>query len=220
MKILMGDDHPLFREGLQRLLESIFPEANYEHASTFDELLHRCQDDRPVDLILTDLHMPGWPGFGGLAVLRAAQPQARLVVVSVAEDHANIRGALEHGASGFIPKSLSAPIMIGALELVLSGGIYLPPTMILPDHSVSQPQPRQQRPSASLALPHRSPAEVLTHRQREVLDRLCDGKSNKQIAYELGLSEGTVKIHITAIFRSLGVKNRTQAVISARQSAA
>jgi DNA-binding NarL/FixJ family response regulator len=92
--------------------------------------------------------------------------------------------------------------------------------MILPDHSVSQPQPRQQRPSASLALPHRSPAEVLTHRQREVLDRLCDGKSNKQIAYELGLSEGTVKIHITAIFRSLGVKNRTQAVISARQSAA
>jgi len=219
MKILMGDDHPLFREGLQRLLEQIFSGASYEHSNTFDELLDRCQDDRPVDLILTDLHMPGWPGFGGIAVLRAAQPRAQVVVVSAVEDHANVRGVLEQGAAGFIPKSSSAPVMIGALELVLSGGIYLPPSMIHPDHSL--PQPRQQRPTASAsAAPQRSPMETLTHRQRDVLDRLCDGKSNKQIAYELGLSEGTVKIHITAIFRSLRVKNRTQAVISARQSAA
>jgi len=214
MKILIGDDHVLFREGLRRLLEQLRDNATFAEASNFDELLDMAASkDDAYDLVLTDLRMPGWPGFSGIGMLRERQPNAKVVVVSASEAQADVREALENGAAGYIPKSSSVKIMLSALDLIFSGGVYVPATVlregIEPDHR-----------GAGGVIPPTDPQleQLLTQRQREVLDRLREGKSNKQIAHELGLSEGTVKIHMTAIFKSLGVRNRTQAAMAFPQS--
>ena len=208
MKILIGDDHLLFREGLRRLLEQLQGEASFVEAGTFDEVLNQCRAGMTFDIILMDLHMPNWPGFDGLREIQALQPGVPVVVVSASEALGDIRGALDHGATGYIPKSSSVKVMMGALNLVFSGGIYLPPGALTASMDAA---PRRR----SIEITDRNAGYGLTQRQREVLECLRLGKSNKQIAYELGLSEGTVKIHVTAIFKSLGVKNRTQAVIAA-----
>jgi len=214
MRILIGDDHALFREGINRLLEQIFPDAEYVQTATYDETVAQCTGSQPPDLILTDLQMPGWPGFEGIRNIRALLPKTPLVVVSASESGTDARMALDHGAGGFIPKSSSVQIMVSALRLVLAGGVYVPHALL---HSSGASgltsTPRDHAPpSPSSDLGNNV---NLTQRQRDVLNCLREGKSNKQIAYELGLSEGTVKIHVTAIFKSLNVKNRTQAVISA-----
>ncbi|MFP5517728.1 MAG: response regulator transcription factor [Alphaproteobacteria bacterium] len=208
MKILIGDDHLLFREGLRRLLEQLQGDASFVEAGTFDEVLDQCRAGSTFDIILMDLHMPNWPGFDGLREIQALQPGVPVVVISASEALGDIRGALDHGATGYIPKSSSVKVMMGALNLVFSGGIYLPPGALTASMDAS---PRRR----TVEVADRSAGYGLTQRQREVLECLRLGKSNKQIAYELGLSEGTVKIHVTAIFKSLGVKNRTQAVIAA-----
>jgi DNA-binding NarL/FixJ family response regulator len=211
MRILIGDDHLLFREGLRRLLEQLSADAEFVDASTFDEVLASAASaSTDIDLALIDLQMPGWPGFRGIETLRGHLPKTPIVVVSASESVSDMKAAFEHGASGYIPKSSSVKVMLGALNLVFSGGVYVPPAALLsPDGAdggglVQTPSGRYGTAS-------------LTHRQWEVLNCLREGKSNKQIAYELGLSEGTVKIHVTAIFKSLGVKNRTQAVIAAAE---
>jgi DNA-binding NarL/FixJ family response regulator len=216
MRILIGDDHALFREGIKRLLEQIFTDAEYIQAATYDEALAHCSGQNPPDLILTDLQMPGWPGFDGIRQIRSLLPKAALVVVSASEDSADARMALDHGAGGFIPKSSSVQIMVSALKLVLAGGIYVPHSLLQSSGSGLTSTPRDHAGPASNDLGNHI---NLTQRQRDVLSCLREGKSNKQIAYELGLSEGTVKIHVTAIFKSMGVKNRTQAVISASRYA-
>ncbi|WP_042695239.1 response regulator transcription factor [Azospirillum sp. B506] len=208
MKILIGDDHLLFREGLRRLLEQLQGDASFVEAGTFDEVLAQCRAGSTFDIILMDLHMPNWPGFDGLREIQALQPGVPVVVISASEALGDIRGALDHGATGYIPKSSSVKVMMGALNLVFSGGIYLPPGALTASMDAA---PRRR----AVDLSDRNASYGLTQRQREVLECLRLGKSNKQIAYELGLSEGTVKIHVTAIFKSLGVKNRTQAVIAA-----
>lgn len=208
MKILIGDDHLLFREGLRRLLEQLQGDASFVEAGTFDEVLDQCRAGSTFDIILMDLHMPNWPGFDGLREIQALQPGVPVVVISASEALGDIRGALDHGATGYIPKSSSVKVMMGALNLVFSGGIYLPPGALTASMDAA---PRRR----TVEVADRSAGYGLTQRQREVLECLRLGKSNKQIAYELGLSEGTVKIHVTAIFKSLGVKNRTQAVIAA-----
>jgi DNA-binding NarL/FixJ family response regulator len=209
MRILIGDDHVLFREGLRRLLEQLKEDCTFLEASTFDELLDRAGEGESLDLILTDLRMPGWPGFDGINTLRARQPEAKVVVVSASEAQQDVREALDHGAAGYIPKSSSVKIMLSALDLVFSGGVYVPAAALRDSGD------GDQRP---LPPPDPSLENLLTQRQREVLERLRQGKSNKQIAHELGLSEGTVKIHMTAIFKSLGVRNRTQAAMAFPQS--
>lgn len=213
MIILIGDDHLLFREGLRRLLEQLSVDATFRDASTFDEVLSLAGGDGPFDLILIDLQMPGWPGFAGIDQLRMLVPDTPLVVISASESQSDVRGALEHGAAGYIPKSSSVKIMLSALNLVFSGGVYVPPVALQADGGA------EVLPAATLVDggADRTSGSVLTQRQWDVLNCLRAGKSNKQIAYELGLSEGTVKIHVTAIFKSLGVKNRTQAVIAATE---
>ncbi len=212
MKILIGDDHLLFREGLRRLLEQLQSDAVFVEAGTFGEVVERCRAGGGFDVILMDLHMPGWPGFDGLREVQSLQPGVPVVVISASEALSDIRGALDHGATGYIPKSSSVKVMMGALNLVFSGGIYVPPGALNVGSDIT---PRRRAFDAA----DRSTSFGLTQRQREVLECLRAGKSNKQIAYELGLSEGTVKIHVTAIFKSLGVKNRTQAVIAAASMA-
>lgn len=212
MKILIGDDHLLFREGLCRLLEQMHHDTQFTEAGSFAEVAAACQHDDHFDVILLDLNMLGWPGFGGIRDIQALQPGTPVVVISASESLNDIRGALDHGATGYIPKSSSVKVMIGALNLVMSDGIYVPPMAIAFAADVNQHRRRPAESPASAA--DRAGLSGLTQRQKEVLDCLRAGKSNKQIAYELGLSEGTVKIHVTAIFKSLGVKNRTQAVIA------
>ncbi|WP_029010009.1 response regulator [Azospirillum halopraeferens] len=212
MRILIGDDHVLFREGLRRLLEQLKEGSTFEEASSFDEMLEMCAGDTTYDLVLTDLRMPGWPGFSGIQTLRDRQPGAKVVVVSASEAHHDVRESLEYGAAGYIPKSSSVKIMLSALDLIFSGGVYVPATVLRDSGGEAEVR---NAPSGGM-MPPADPAleQLLTQRQREVLDRLREGKSNKQIAHELGLSEGTVKIHMTAIFKSLGVRNRTQAAMA------
>ena len=207
MRILIGDDHMLFREGLRRLLEQLGPDVEFVDASTFDEVRDLVASGVLFDLVLIDLQMPGWPGFSGIEQLCQMAGDAPVVVISASESQADVRAALDNGACGYIPKSSSVKIMLSALHLVLAGGIYLPPSVISADTA------------AATAVETEAPrgSHALTQRQWEVLNCLREGKSNKQIAYELGLSEGTVKIHVTAIFKTLGVKNRTQAVIVAAE---
>lgn len=205
MKFLIGDDHLLFREGLRRLLEQMHAGTTFSEGGSFGDVLDHCRSGERFDVILLDLHMPGWRGFESIAEVQALQPGMPVVVVSASEQFADIRGALDNGASGYIPKSSSVKVMMGALNLILSGGIYVPPGALTFGADARRWPSETERGSVG----------GLTQRQREVLECLRAGKSNKQIAYELGLSEGTVKIHVTAIFKSLGVKNRTQAVIAA-----
>lgn len=211
MKILIGDDHLLFREGLCRLLTQLDGQASFVEAGTFDDVRELARDGQDFDLVLLDLQMPGFPGFSGVQEICEAQAGTPVVIVSASESQADVRAALDAGASGYIPKSSSVKIMLSALNLIFSGGIYVPPAAILGDgpgvggHVVA---------AGGGGAGGTAGAPALTQRQRDVLRCLREGKSNKQIAYELGLSEGTVKIHVTAVMRSLGVRNRTQAVIA------
>jgi DNA-binding NarL/FixJ family response regulator len=213
MNILIGDDHLLFREGLCRLLMQLSADATFTEAGTYDEVLIHCQGDQDFDLILLDLQMPGWPGYAGIQQICEMQAGTPVVIVSASESQNDVRSTLDAGASGYIPKSSSVKIMLSALNLVFSGGIYVPPAALQVDtHANSSSGGNNQ--SASSGGPG---LPSLTQRQRDVLRCLREGKSNKQIAYELGLSEGTVKIHVTAVMRSLGVRNRTQAVIASSE---
>lgn len=215
MKILIGDDHLLFREGLCRLLTQLDENATFVEAGTFDEVRALAHDGQDFDLVLLDLQMPGFPGFSGVQDVCEAQAGTPVVIVSASESHTDVRAALDSGASGYIPKSSSVKIMLSALNLVFSGGIYLPPAALLGDGpGFGVTAPAGGGGMAATGAPGGGPAPTLTQRQRDVLRCLREGKSNKQIAYELGLSEGTVKIHVTAVMRSLGVRNRTQAVIA------
>ncbi|WP_042704565.1 response regulator transcription factor [Azospirillum sp. B506] len=225
MNVLIADDHLLFRDGLRRLLAQFDADMTFFEASTYDEVRALCDGTRPFDLILLDLGMPGWTGFSALGDIHAGLPKALLVVVSGSEKRSDLLAALENGAAGYIPKSSSAKVLLGALQLVLAGGIYLPEQAIRggdradtqggygAHHVGGQGSGDAVDDGAALGS---GGGDQLTPRQRDVLARLRDGKSNKQIAHELGLTEGTVKVHVTAILRHLGVRNRTQAALTAQ----
>lgn len=222
LKVLLADDHLLFRDGLRRLLAHSDPDMAFFEAASFDEVRRMCDGGIAFDLILLDLGMPGWTGFDTLGDIHARLPRALLVVVSASEKRSDLLAALENGAAGFIPKSSSAKVLLGALQLVLAGGVYLPEQAIRGDrmgdrtgdggtvHGTNGNGAGGAGEDDVL-----TGSDALTPRQRDVLTRLRDGKSNKQIAHELGLTEGTVKVHVTAILRQLGVRNRTQAAITA-----
>jgi DNA-binding NarL/FixJ family response regulator len=213
--ILIADDHPLFRGALRQALGSLMPHASVIEASGLDEVMAVMARERDLDLILLDLTMPGVQGFSGLMYLRAQHPDVPVVIVSATEEALVIRRALDFGASGFIPKSLDAEHIGAAVNAVLAGETWTPPDV---DLSASE-----DKETGELV---RRLAR-LTPQQVRVLMMLSEGLLNKQIAYELGVSEATVKAHVSAILQKLGVDSRTQAVIAAaritttqRQSAA
>jgi DNA-binding NarL/FixJ family response regulator len=160
-----------------------------------------------LDLILLDLAMPGMDGFAGLARLRELRPSVPVVVLSASESQADVRATLEGGAMGFVPKSSTAEVMLSALRLVFSGGVYVPPLVL----------DRAGPPGKAAGASPLGDDLGLTPRQLDVLALLGEGKANKEIAQALGLTEGTVKLHVSAILRALGVENRTQAVIAAER---
>ncbi len=200
--ILIADDHPLFREALQRVLCDIFAGYRFHEVSCCDDAIVAARDDM-VELIFLDLNMPGMDGFSGLVNLRNQAPSVPIIVVSASEDPATIHEAITCGASGFMPKSLEKQEMAAAVGHVLDGGVYLP--------AVSQGESRAAQMDKALA----ENIAQLTHQQRVVLQMLVGGRSNKQIAYELDIVESTVKAHVSAILRKLRVHSRTQAVIKA-----
>lgn len=201
MHILIADDHALFRGGLSLQLKQFAPDAEIAEARDFGQMLDLVKATKPAfDLVLVDLGMPGMAWRDALLALRNLH--VRTVVLSGTSAPATVREALSLGAAGYIPKSDEPDVLMAALKLVMSGGTYVPLCAL---GVSSEDQTRQ-------------PVGTITTRQREVLSLLAHGFSNKEIAYRLSLTEGTVKLHVAAILRSLGVTNRTQAVTLARAS--
>jgi len=222
VRILIADDHGLFREGLRLVLSELDPALEILEASTFDEAIVRAVEPPGVDLVLLDLVMPGMTWNEGLTALKQRVGETPLVVLTAAEDRRLVADAVRLGASGFIPKTSSAKVMIGALRLVLSGGVYLPPALLEDGEvaSLKAALPLGMDTAEAMADPAATAMKAvtatgLTPRQREVLGQLSQGKSNKEIARVLDLSEGTVKLHVTAILKALKVHNRTGAVVAA-----
>jgi DNA-binding NarL/FixJ family response regulator len=202
--VVIADDHPLLRDALARTLLGVLPDARVVEADGFDAAL-AALTTQPARLAIVDLHMPGMAGAEGVQALKVRFPALPLVVASGDDDPAVIRAVLAAGAAGFLPKSEPAPLLQQALRLVLDGGRYTPPRALADlDRGAAAP-------------PVRADDTALTPRQRDVLRCLMRGEPNKLIARELGLTEGTVKIHIAAILRTLQARNRTEAVVIARR---
>jgi DNA-binding NarL/FixJ family response regulator len=202
-RLVIADDHPLFRGALREAVAGQFADADIAEAGAFDDVVTQLDRGGDVDLVLLDLAMPGVRGFSGLMFLRAQFPSVPVVVVSANDDPAVIRRCMDFGASGFIPKTLGVDVMRAAIARVLEGGVWTPPDVDL-----------SGRPDADTAeLIGR--LATLTPQQVRVLMMLSEGMLNKQIAYGLGVSEATVKAHVSAILQKLGVESRTQAVIAA-----
>jgi DNA-binding NarL/FixJ family response regulator len=202
-RLAIADDHPLFRGALRVAVSGLFDRVDIAEAGSFEELSKLLERGPELDLILLDLAMPGVRGFSGLMYLRAQYPSVPVVVVSANDDPAVIRRCMDFGASGFIPKTLGIEPIREAIARVLKGGVWTPPDVDL--NAVTDAE--------TAALMARLTA--LTPQQVRVLMMLSEGLLNKQIAYELGVSEATVKAHVSAILQKLGVESRTQAVIAA-----
>lgn len=202
-KIIIADDHPLFRTAMQQAVRQLVPDVQIEQAESLPELQLVVEKHNDADLILLDLHMPGAHGFSGLVFLRSHYPEIPVMVVSASEDVAIMCQAIDHEASGYIPKSSSLDAISQAIGLVLEGDIYLPEEARRYQHHPNQ---------HAIDLAHRLAS--LTPQQFRVLSMMTEGLLNKQIAYDLDVSEATIKAHVTAIFRKLGVRTRTQAVIA------
>lgn len=222
MKILIADDHRLVIEAVKTKLAELEPGIEFVLTMSVADLLAHATDD--LDLALIDLNMPGAEGQSHIDEMRRQHPAVPVIVLSGTEDPAIMRAALDRGVLGFIPKAYSPDVMLSAVRLVLAGGVYVPPMLLsaLPPGVVAGvPAPTTEapaRPAAAGAAPHTLAhlRNVLTERQVEVLQLLSQGKPNKLIGRSLGISEGTVKIHLAAIFRALNVRNRTEAVVAAQ----
>jgi DNA-binding NarL/FixJ family response regulator len=210
MKILICDDHELFRAGLRLVLARLEESTELIDASSAEETFRVAEADPDLDLVLMDLGMPGMDGLSALGVLRDRFPALPVVIVSASERDADVRAAIDRGASGFIPKSSSAPVLLAALRLVLSGGVYLPPLVL----AASAPAPGGAPPATDR---RRERAAALTPRQLEVLDLMAKGRTNREICDRLGIAEGTVKAHVATILEALDVANRTEAAAVMRE---
>ncbi len=210
LRILLADDHALFRAGLRHLLSEIGERVQIEEAYDHANTVARLSELQDLDLLLLDLNMPGMTGIPAVKEICALAPDVPVIVISVRETAEDVRKALDAGAMGYIPKSSTPEVMMSALQLVLSGGIYLPPHLLheTPGNGGRTAAPEPAADADDLL-------DRLTPRQRDVLRLLAQGQSNKQIADVLGLAPGTVKIHISRILRAFDVQNRTQAVIAA-----
>lgn len=217
MRILIADDHRLIVEGVMLKLAELGPGIEFSVAMTVDELRRAVRAPPRPALALIDLAMPGAHGHDHLAEIVLQLPGVPVVVLSGSEDPGLMRKLLAVGVQGFIPKAYSPDVMLSAVRLVLSGGVYVPP-MMLQESLVAPMAPAETAIGlvAPATLEDRLRA-LLTERQIDVLRLLSLGKPNKLIARDLSISEGTVKIHLAAIFRALNVRNRVEAVVAAQR---
>jgi DNA-binding NarL/FixJ family response regulator len=200
-RVLIADDHPLYSDALRAVVPQACPGADIDEAASQEEVLSAVAGERAFDLVLLDLNLPGAIGLSCLNALRRIAPTTPIVVVSAVGDPKIMQDVIMSGASAFIPKSAPSQVLINALKVILAGGTYMP-TGIVAALRNADGDPRHSE---------------LTLRQRRVLELLSTGLSNKRIARELEISEITVKAHVSAIFRKLGVTNRMQAGLEARR---
>lgn len=204
MKILLADDHPLFREGVKPLLRKLDTSVQIIEAKDYPSALQAASQVVDLDLALLDLYMPGMPGEEGISRFRSAYPAVPVVVLSASEQTEDIQHLLAAGALGYITKASPSEVILNALRLVLAGGIYVPPTLII----------HKDEDAELEAIANYVP---LTLRQLQVLRQLASGKTNRQIAQSLNVTEGTIKIHLATIFRALKVNNRSEALLVAQK---
>ena len=212
MKILIADDHDLFLKGLELILGDVYPDADFVFAQSYTDIFSIIEHQKDFNLVLTDLAMPGSNWLEAIEKIHKALPEVPIIILSAVFDKEIIAKTINIGASGYIPKTSSNQIILDAVNLVLSGGVHIP-TELLTD-SLSGELDALIRSAVSPVL---SGDKTLTPRQIDVLKLIEVGKSNKVIAYDLGLTEGTVKLHVTAILKVLGVFNRTGAVAEAKK---
>lgn len=214
-KVLIADDHPLFRDAIKDVVGQLFVSRGWDfvclEATRSDEVTAAAEQDEELDLILLDLSMPGASGLSTLVALRSKAPATPIIVVSSLDDPSTMRQAIALGAAGFIPKSSSKDLIATALQVVFAGGVYVPRELLDDLGEDARPRP----PTAE-----ERPGNALTSRQLAVLDLLARGLSNKLIARDLDISDMTVKAHVTAILRKLGVSSRAQAIVMFRQQQA
>jgi two-component system, NarL family, nitrate/nitrite response regulator NarL len=209
MKLLVVDDHPIVRDGLAALLGRLGPDTVVLQVGDAARALAMAVEHADLDIVILDIAMPGMDGLRALSEFGRVRPELPVIVISASEDARDVREALAKGALGYVPKSASQHTLLSAIRLVLDGDLYVPP-LILGEAPLS---PAPDPPGAATAA-----GSALTRRQIDVLKQLSQGKSNKSIALELGLSEKTVKAHVTAIFKALNVINRTQAAAAGREA--
>lgn len=205
MRILFADDHPLFREGVKPVLHRLDAEVEIIEAKDYPEAFHAAHNHADIDLALIDLSMPGMPGVDGIARFRAAFPRIPVAVLSASDERESIQRLLGSGVLGYICKSSPSDVILNAIKLILAGEVYIP-AILLGD-----------QPDAGAACGSGGRHESLTRRQVEVLRELSKGLNNKQIAHNLNVTEGTVKIHLATIFRVLNVNSRTEALLLAQK---
>ena len=216
MKFLIADDHELFLQGLEFILRKQYPEAQIVLTNSYTGIFDILQKQRDVDLIITDLAMPGANWLEAISRIHSICSDVPIIIISAVFDQEILQKTYDIGVSGYVSKAFPNNIILSAINLVMAGGMYIPPELLninlknrqLPIHDLIEDlndSPKSVRDN-----------KILTPRQFDVLKCLAEGLSNKQIAYRLGLSEGTVKIHITLLMRALDVGNRMQAVREAR----
>lgn len=210
MKFLVVDDHALIREAMQGVLRSLRGDAVVLEAADAEAALRALQSHPDMDLVLLDLHLPDQDGLQVLATVAERHPAVAVVMLSGDKDQATIRRALDLGAQGFIPKTETREVLSSALALVLAGGVYVPPAALR--NAPTAPTAPTLRPDTPD--PGAAHALGLTERQLEVLALLMEGKNNKLICRALNLAEPTVKNHVSAILKALGVSSRTEAVLA------
>lgn len=203
---LIVEDHPLFSDALAMTLQSIAGVQRTLTADSLEAALGRLADGAPVDIVLLDLNLPDVDGFDGLIRLKQAVGAVPVLIVSSIADERTIAAALRAGASGFVPKHSQRPVFAAAFDAIARGGVFLPAGVVLSDTGPDPAGEAVRRMSS------------LTPQQTRILSLICAGKLNKQIAWELSIAEATVKAHVTAIMRKLGVQSRTQAVLIARDA--
>lgn len=224
VKVLLADDHRLIIEGVKLKLAELDPSVETVVAMNLEELEQAIVEHQgTLDLALLDIAMPGTSGYQHIAHLRSEAPTLPIIVLSGSEDVDLMRSLMDLGVLGFIPKAYSPDVMLSAIRLVLAGGVYIPP-MLLANAQAQGWQPAHTSDALSQPAGNHGSShpldnlrKLLTERQIDVMRLLSLGKPNKLIARELGISEGTVKIHLAAIFRALNVRNRVEAVVASRK---
>lgn len=217
MKVLIADDHLLIVEGVKAKLMELGGDIECVVAMDMDGLARATASVEQLDLALLDIAIPGAVGYQHIAQMRQRLPDTPVIVLSGSEDLDLIRVLLELGVNGFIPKAYSPEVMLSAIRLVLSGGVYVPPMLLAGVQARGWTPPAAMAPVVETGHSLDSLRSILTGRQIDVMMLLSQGKPNKLIARDLGISEGTVKIHLAAIFRALNVRNRVEAVVASRR---
>lgn len=214
MKILLADDHELFLKGLDFIIRDMYPDVELLFAKDYTDEFKLIEEHQDLSLILTDLAMPGSKWLDAIQRIHETLPEVPIIILSAVFEREIVQKTIEIGAAGYIPKTSSNAVIMSAVNLVLSGGVYIPAELL---HNTDKDEfdLLKQVENIETEKDIQEKVKILSPRQIDVINLISEGKSNKQIAYDLGLTEGTIKLYVTAILKILNVYNRTGAVVEA-----